>query len=79
MPRGRKPASERITPPPAAHDEFLRQPAVVSRTGLSAPTIWRMIGRGDFPKPRKLTGRAVAWLESEIAEWIKTRPTWSPQ
>jgi prophage regulatory protein len=47
---------------------------VVSRIGLSAPTIWRRVKAGDFPKPRQLTPNRIGWLESEIEEWELSRP-----
>lgn len=48
--------------------------AVLDRCAVSRATLYRMIGQGLFPRPRSLTGsRAVAWLESEIDEWIASR------
>ncbi len=32
------------------------------------------MSEGAFPRPRRLTGRAVAWLEFEIDEWLLSRP-----
>jgi len=52
---------------------FLRLPQVKQRTGLSRSTIYLRIPRGEFPSPINLGGRAVAWLESEIDEWINDR------
>ena len=31
------------------------------------------IQQGDFPKPVKLGPRAVAWLDSEVEEWMYSR------
>ncbi|MBL0588049.1 helix-turn-helix transcriptional regulator [Aeromonas caviae] len=48
--------------------------AVLDRCAVSRATLYRMIGQGSFPRPRSLTGnRAVAWLESEVDEWIASR------
>ena len=48
---------------------------VERKTGLSRSTIWRE--RNDpnvkFPKPIQLTTRRIAWLESEIDEFIQQR------
>lgn len=52
-------------------ERMLRLPQVVTRTGLSKPTIYRRAKNGTFPKPRKLGERAVAWLESEISDFIE--------
>lgn len=50
---------------------------VMARTTLARNTIHEMEVRGEFPKRRRLAGQGdrVGWLESEIEEWIKTRPT----
>ena len=53
----------------------LRISAVSEKTGLSAPTIYRLMAKGEFPKNVKLTGKAVGWHEHEIDEWIDSRPS----
>ena len=53
-------------------ERLLRLPKVVDRTGLSKPSIYRLIQTGDFPKPRRVGKRAVAWLDSEISEFINS-------
>ena len=52
---------------------FLRTADVVSRTGLSRTTIWRMERSGRFPRRRQLGSTAVGWLEKEVEQWIETR------
>ena len=52
---------------------ILRLPAVKSESGLSRSTIWRLERNGLFPKRRLVTGKIVAWDESEIDEWIASR------
>lgn len=49
---------------------ILRLPTVKARTGLSRSTIYLRISEGRFPKPVSLGGRAVGWVEAEIAEWL---------
>ncbi len=49
---------------------ILRRKQVETRTGLSRSTIYLRIKKGTFPKPIKLSERAVGWLESEIADWL---------
>ena len=39
-------------------------------TTLSHTTIYKLIKRGEFPAPLKITGKSSAWLYSEIIEWI---------
>ena len=52
---------------------ILRMPEVEARTGLSARTIRRLVARGDFPPPIRLSRRTVGWLESEVGAWILER------
>ena len=56
-------------------DKHLRRRAVEEKTGLSRSTIYDLMTKGLFPRPVRLTGRAVAWPESAIAEWLASRPT----
>ena len=51
----------------------LRRSAVEELTGLSRSTIYDLMRRGLFPRPVKLTGKAVAWPESAIAAWLASR------
>lgn len=51
----------------------LRPRVVCERTGLSRTTIWRLVRRGEFPTPRRLSANAIGWIESEIDAWIATR------
>ncbi len=53
---------------------LLRQPAVVQRTGVRKTAMYQAIKAGEFPAPVKLTGRAVAWVSTEIDAWIASRP-----
>lgn len=54
-------------------DKHLRRPAVQEATGLSRSAIYELMARGKFPRPVKLTGKAVAWPESVIADWLRKR------
>ena len=48
-----------------ASDRMLRLPDVLRRMGVSRPTIYRMIKKGEFPKPARFGGSSV-WPESDI-------------
>jgi len=52
---------------------FLRRRSVEDRTGLSRSTIYLFVQSGTFPRPVRIGGRAVAWLESDIDAWIEAR------
>ena len=56
-------------------DRHLRRTAVQDLTGLSRSTIYDLMAKGQFPRPVRLTGKAVAWPESVIAEWLAQRPS----
>ena len=50
-------------------ENFLRRPDVERRTGLARSTLYDKMETGEFPKPVRLSGRCVAWLESEVIAW----------
>ncbi len=52
---------------------LMRRKQVEARTGLPRSTMYAWIAEGNFPEPVSLGPRAVAWLESEIEEWIGSR------
>ena len=60
--------------PPTRH-RLLRRGAVEDMTGLSRSTLYHLISVGMFPRPVKLSARAVAWRESDIEAWIEARET----
>lgn len=54
-------------------ERHYRRPAVEEITGLSRSTIYDLMGRGEFPRPVKLSARIVAWPESRIDAWLAQR------
>lgn len=48
---------------------ILRRTEIERVTGLPRSTIYEKMSRGEFPKPVRISGRAVGWIESEVAEW----------
>lgn len=57
----------------AAQPILLRLPMVMRVTGLARSTIYKLISQNQFPVPIKLSKRAVAWLQSEIENWVSSR------
>ncbi len=55
------------------NDRFVRLPVVLKLTGLSAATIYRLENDGQFPARKRLGKNSVAWLESDVLEWMYTR------
>lgn len=54
-------------------NRFLRVRKILSRTGLSRTTIYKMMKDGAFPPNVSIGARSSAWLESEIEAWISAR------
>lgn len=56
-------------------DRLLRWPAVAEITGICRSHAHQLIAKGMFPRQVKLVpgGRASAWKESEIREWVQQR------
>jgi len=54
---------------------LLRLPAVEARVGMRKTQIFQAAKAGLFPRPVNpmVNGRAVAWLESEIDDFIDSR------
>lgn len=43
--------------------------AVMAWTGLSRPTIYRLMKAGKFPKSVTIGGKTIAWRESDLLAW----------
>lgn len=54
-------------------DCILPKRAVVALTSLSATTIWRLVQKGDFPRPSKISPGRVGWSAIAIQEWMARR------
>ena len=56
-------------------DRFIREAECEHISGLSRTTRWRLERQDLFPKRRKISPNAVAWLESEVLAWLEERAT----
>jgi prophage regulatory protein len=54
-------------------ERHYRRADVEQMTGLSRSTIYELMKAGQFPKPVKITERAVAWRESDLDKRAKSR------
>ncbi|NNN46289.1 AlpA family transcriptional regulator [Vibrio sp. 2-2(8)] len=52
---------------------LIRLNEVLGMTGLSRSCMYRFIEANQFPAQVPLGGRAVAWVESEVQEWMESR------
>ena len=55
------------------HPRLLRLSEVREITRLSKSSVYIYMNAGTFPKSISLGSRSVAWLESEIHQWIANR------
>lgn len=62
--------SKQITPPA---ERVIREAECRQLTGICRTTRYMMEKEGAFPARRKLGGRAVGWLLSEVTEWQLSR------
>tara|TARA_Y100000780_G_scaffold211104_1_gene209786 strand:- start:134 stop:313 length:180 start_codon:yes stop_codon:yes gene_type:complete len=46
---------------------------VIEKTSLGRSTIYEFMTKGTFPKQVSLGAKSVAWLESEVDDWIMER------
>ena len=53
---------------------ILNSNEVVKKIGWSKVPVWRMERAGLFPKRINLSDRRVGWKESEIEDWVDSRP-----
>jgi prophage regulatory protein len=51
----------------------VRLKQVATQTGLSKTQIYRLMQRGQFPVPARLSERVVAWDEAAIQNWLTER------
>ena len=52
---------------------FLKLKEVMQKTALSRSAIYRKMNDGEFPESVSLGERAIAWVESEVDEWMEER------
>ena len=55
-------------------EKLLDRDAVSEAVHLSIPSIYRLMAKGLFPRPRKIGLRAVRWRETDIREFLESRP-----
>ncbi|MGM0984993.1 MAG: helix-turn-helix transcriptional regulator [Pseudomonadota bacterium] len=53
--------------------KLIRRDAVLELCCISNSSLHRMINEGRFPAPVKVGKRSVAWVESEVKEWIERK------
>jgi prophage regulatory protein len=54
-------------------DRVLKPATVIDRVGLSRVTIWRMVRRGEFPAPARLSPGRIGWSAHAVNAWVAER------
>jgi prophage regulatory protein len=57
--------SSRILP------NYLREKELLERLPLSSSTLWRLVSKGLFPAPIKLSVGVTVWSEIEVASFME--------
>lgn len=55
------------------NQRLIRRKEVEAKTGLGASSLYAMMKKGEFPLCLSLSERRVAWIESEVDQWIADR------
>ncbi|QDK34514.1 helix-turn-helix transcriptional regulator [Sphingomonas sp. IC081] len=53
----------------APSGRFLKITDVVNETSLSRATIYRLVAKGEFPAPIRVSAQRVAWVEDAVQGW----------
>jgi prophage regulatory protein len=52
---------------------LIRLKEVIAMTGLSRASVYKFVSENKFPAQISLGYRCVAWVESEVQQWIDQR------
>ena len=58
----------------AQENRLLRIDEVLDIVGVSKSVLYEMIGRDDFPRPVRISLRAVGWRQRDIDKWLESLP-----
>ncbi|MDR1935946.1 MAG: AlpA family phage regulatory protein [Candidatus Accumulibacter sp.] len=61
------------TGPIKYRERFLSRGDVSQMVDLSKSTIYRLVAEKSFPSPVSTGAKRVAWLESEVMQWMDAR------
>lgn len=65
-----------MTTPPETYSNaptLVRLPTVKAMTAKGRTAIYADMKKGSFPQSVRLSRRSVAWVESEIIQWVAAR------
>ena len=73
LPLAKRTITETARPPPH-RVKLINTQTVCELVNLTYPTIWKMMQEGKFPRARELMDGRIAWIESEVQQWIEKLP-----
>tara|TARA_R110000868_G_scaffold5097_5_gene31542 strand:+ start:3842 stop:4009 length:168 start_codon:yes stop_codon:yes gene_type:complete len=53
--------------------ELLSTKQTIDKIGISKSTLQRLRAAGNFPEPKRLSPRRIAWNADDIAAWLASR------
>ncbi len=56
-----------------ALETYLRMPELTRRLGIARSTVYKLMQQDGFPKPLKITPRAVAWSQQDIEDYLRRK------
>lgn len=56
-------------------DTLMRLGQVCEVTGKKKSSLYKAIADGEFPEPKKIGKRAVAWSAKDVFQWVAERPS----
>src|SRR5215471_6988633 len=58
---------------PITVKHLLSKRAVLKQIPISGATLARRVAAGAFPRPVRIGKRRVAWVQSEVSDWLAAR------
>jgi prophage regulatory protein len=58
---------------PVTVKHLLSKRAVLKQIPISSATLARRVAAGAFPRPVRIGKRRVAWVQSEVSDWLAAR------
>ncbi len=58
---------------PVTDDRLIRLSDVLDLTSLSRSSVYRLVERGQFPRPVRSGSRIVRWSLADVQKWMQKR------
>jgi len=58
---------------PVTLKHLLSKQAVLKQIPISGATLARRVAAGAFPRPVRIGKRRVAWVQTEVSDWLAAR------